>query len=84
MADREEDLAAGNRSTAILFGSADIFMVALLQGLFLLTMLATRESGSPYLPAYYSGLAIALGAGRQSDLASPQPGPEGLLLGFQR
>ncbi len=59
MADREEDLAASNRSTAILFGSADIFMVALLQGLFLLTMLLIGIRLS--LPsAYYSGLAIAL------------------------
>lgn len=59
MADREEDLAAGNRSTAILFGSADLFMVALLQGLFLLTMLLLGIRLS-LPPAYYSGLAIAL------------------------
>lgn len=59
MADREEDLAAGNRSTAILFGSADIFMVALLQGLFLLTMLLLGIRLS-LPPAYYSGLVIAL------------------------
>ena len=58
MADREEDLAAGNRSTAILFGSADIVMVALLQGLFLLTMLLLGIRLS-LPPAYYGGLAIA-------------------------
>ncbi len=59
MADREDDRAAGNRSTAILFGSADIFMVALLQGLFLLTMLLLGLRLS-LPPAYYGGLAAAL------------------------
>ena len=59
MADREEDLAAGNRSTAILFGSADLFMVGLLQGLFLLTLLLLGIRLSLPL-AYYGGLAAAL------------------------
>ena len=58
MADREEDLAAGNRSTAILFGSADLFMVALLQGLFLLTLLLLGIRLS-LQPAYYVGLMAA-------------------------
>ena len=58
MADREEDLAAGNRSTAILFGSADLFMVALLQGLFLLTLLLLGMRLS-LQPAYYVGLMAA-------------------------
>ena len=58
MADREEDLAAGNRSTAILFGSADLFMVALLQKLFLLSLLLVGALLS--LPAaYYAGLGGA-------------------------
>ena len=59
MADREEDLAAGNRSTAILFGSADLFMVGLLQGLFLLALLLVGIRLSLPL-AYYGGLAAAL------------------------
>lgn len=59
MADREEDLAAGNRSTAILFGSADLLMVGLLQGLFLLTLLLLGIRLSLPL-AYYGGLAAAL------------------------
>ena len=59
MADREEDLAAGNRSTAILFGSADLFMVGLLQGLFLLTLLLLGIRLSLPL-AYYGGLTAAL------------------------
>ena len=59
MADREEDLAAGNRSTAILFGSADLLMVGLLQGLFLLTLLLVGIRLSLSL-AHYGGLAVAL------------------------
>lgn len=59
MADREEDLEAGNRSTAILFGSADLSMVALLQGLFLLAMLLLGIRLT-LAPAYYGGLAVAL------------------------
>lgn len=60
MADRAEDLAAGNRSTAILFGSADLLVVASLQGLFLLAMLLVGlrlQLGWPY----GAGLAMALG-----------------------
>lgn len=60
MADREDDLAAGNRSTAILLGSADLLVVAALQGLFLLAMLLVGirlDLGPPY----YGGLAVALG-----------------------
>ena len=58
MADRKEDLVVGNRSTAILFGTADLFMVALLQGLFLLslTLLGLRLG---LASAYYVGLALA-------------------------
>jgi len=36
MCDRDDDLKAGIKSTAILFGEIDLFMVAMLQGLFLL------------------------------------------------
>ena len=58
MADRQEDLAAGNRSTAILFGTADLFMVGFLQGLFLLALLllGTQLALSP---PYYAGLIAA-------------------------
>ena len=38
MADREDDLKIGVKSTAILFGDADKLMVGLLQALFILTM----------------------------------------------
>ncbi len=59
MADREEDLAAGNRSTAILFGDADLLMVASLQGLFLATLLLVGLHLALPL-AYYGGLMAAL------------------------
>lgn len=39
MADRDDDRRAGIRSTAILFGDADVFIVSLLQCLFLMAML---------------------------------------------
>ncbi len=38
MADREDDLKIGVKSTAILFGDADKFVIAILQFLFILTM----------------------------------------------
>ncbi len=43
MADRDDDLKAGVRSTAILFGQADVFVVAILQALFLLALLLAGE-----------------------------------------
>jgi len=43
MADRADDLKAGIRSTAILFGQADVFVVAILQALLLLALLLVGE-----------------------------------------
>jgi 4-hydroxybenzoate polyprenyltransferase len=59
MADRTEDLRIGVRSTAILFGAADLFIIFLLQ-LALVTglVLAGREAG---LGGWYQA-AVALGA----------------------
>lgn len=46
MADREDDQKIGVRSTAILFGSADLFIISLMQVTLLLGLfLAGRESG---------------------------------------
>lgn len=58
MCDRDDDLKAGIKSTAILFGELDLFMVALLQGLFLVGLLfigQQLELGWPW----YAGLGIA-------------------------
>lgn len=43
IADRAEDRRAGIRSTAILFGDADVFVISLLQLLFLLALLLVGE-----------------------------------------
>lgn len=51
MVDREEDIKAGARSTAILFADADLVIIGILMGSFLLTMLlvGTRSAlGWPY------------------------------------
>ncbi len=58
MADREHDLEIGVKSTAILFGDADLFMVSLLQVLLLLGLILIGQvtgRGSWYL----AGVAIA-------------------------
>jgi 4-hydroxybenzoate polyprenyltransferase len=59
MVDRDDDLRAGAKSTAILFGDLDLVVVGILQGSFLLAMamLAGRaELGG----AYWAGFAVAL------------------------
>ena len=51
MVDRDDDLRAGAKSTAILFGDADLAAIALLQGGFVLAMLFTGQRaglGTPY------------------------------------
>ncbi|WP_338015436.1 4-hydroxybenzoate octaprenyltransferase [Dyella acidiphila] len=60
MVDRDEDLKAGARSTAILFGDADLMIIGVLMGTFLtaMVMVGTRAHlGWPYW------LAVALAAG---------------------
>jgi 4-hydroxybenzoate polyprenyltransferase len=59
MADRDEDLRIGVRSTAILFGTADLFIIFLLQvALVLGLLLAGREAG---LGGWYQA-GVAMGA----------------------
>lgn len=60
MADREDDLKVGVKSTAILFGDADRLMVGLLQGLVLLGLLLVGRQLALATP-YYIGLLAALG-----------------------
>lgn len=60
MADREDDLKAGIKSTAILFGDMDRLIIGCLQGLFLLAMfLLGRQLGLAW-PYYLSLLGAAL------------------------
>ncbi|WP_207905922.1 4-hydroxybenzoate octaprenyltransferase [Aestuariirhabdus litorea] len=61
MVDRDDDLKAGIKSTAILFGEADNLMILILQGfsLLVLVMVAARlELGAPFYAAL--GAAAAL------------------------
>ncbi|WP_251358491.1 4-hydroxybenzoate octaprenyltransferase [Kangiella sp. TOML190] len=58
MVDREDDIQLGLKSTAILFGEADLVLVALIQALFLggMVLVGQRLELSLY---YYAGVALA-------------------------
>lgn len=58
MADREEDLQVGVNSTAILFGTADVFIVTLLQIVFLLGLLLTGATAKLGI-WYFASLGVA-------------------------
>lgn len=60
MVDREDDLRVGVKSTAILFGDADRFMIGVLQGLLIVDLiLVGRAAGLG--PWYYAGVTGAAG-----------------------
>jgi 4-hydroxybenzoate polyprenyltransferase len=58
MVDREDDLRVGAKSTAILFGDADLAILGLLMISFLLTMLLVAQRGH-LPPIYFAGVGIA-------------------------
>ena len=60
MVDRDEDLKAGAKSTAILFGDADVPILGLLIGTFLLAMLFVGQRAQLPWP-YWLGLLAAAG-----------------------
>jgi 4-hydroxybenzoate polyprenyltransferase len=60
MVDREDDLKAGAKSTAILFGDADLPILGVLMGTFLLAMLFVGQRATLGWP-YWLGLLIAAG-----------------------
>jgi len=60
MVDREDDLKAGAKSTAVLFGDADLPILAVLMGSFLLTMLFVGQRAALGWP-YWLSLAVAAG-----------------------
>ena len=60
MADREDDLKVGVKSTAILFGNADRLIIGLLQALLLFDLILIGRTADLGL-FYYCGLAIATG-----------------------
>jgi 4-hydroxybenzoate polyprenyltransferase len=59
MVDREDDLAVGIKSTAILFGRYDVLITGLLMGLMSLALLGTGLWLGLYWP-WYAGLLIAV------------------------
>ena len=60
MVDREDDLKAGAKSSAILFGDADLPILGVLMGTFLLTMLFVGQRAALGWP-YWLGLLVAAG-----------------------
>lgn len=60
MVDREDDLEAGAKSTAILFGDADLMAQGVLYGSFLITMALLGQRAQLGVN-YYAGLAVAAG-----------------------
>ena len=58
MVDREDDLRAGSKSTAILFGDADLVALGILYGGFLVTMLLLGRRAELGVN-YWTGLAVA-------------------------
>ena len=60
MVDREDDLRAGSKSTAILFGDADLVALAILYGGFFVAMFLLGQRSGLGLN-YWAGLAVAAG-----------------------
>jgi 4-hydroxybenzoate polyprenyltransferase len=62
MADREDDLRIGVKSSAILFGEADRVIIAVLQSLLILTLVLVGTQAGLGWP-YYLGVGLATGLG---------------------
>ena len=62
MVDRDDDLRAGAKSTAILFGEFDLIAQGVLYALFVIALVCIGLRATPPLaPTYYVGVAIATG-----------------------
>ena len=62
MVDRDDDLRAGAKSTAILFGEADLVAQGVLYALFIIALVFVGLRATPPLaPAYDFGIAVAAG-----------------------
>lgn len=75
MADREDDLQAGIKSTAILFGDMDLLMIGCLQAMFLLALwlLAGRlDLGWPFAAALLGTAALFAWQFRHAGSREPQ------------
>ena len=58
MVDRDDDIRVGAKSTAILFGDADLPIIGVLMLTFLLAMLLVAQRGHLHWP-YFAGLGVA-------------------------
>jgi 4-hydroxybenzoate polyprenyltransferase len=82
MADREEDLRIGVKSTAILFGKTDLFMITLLQIVLLLAMILI--GGVAKLGGWYMlGVGAVFGLMVHQRLLIRHREPHRCLLAFQ-
>ena len=60
MVDREDDLALGIKSTAILFGDSDRHIIGIIQGMLLVCLLMIGHQAG-LGPFYYAGVLVAAG-----------------------
>jgi 4-hydroxybenzoate polyprenyltransferase len=82
MADREDDRAAGVRSTAILFGSADLFIIVLLQASLIVgLLLAGQEAGLGIW--YQAGVGIGAALLASQSWMIREREPEACLRAFR-
>ena len=81
MVDRKDDIKIGVKSTAILFGDADKIIIALFQGMFLLTLLIIGQKAQ--LGQYfYTGVFIALLLSIFQQFLIKDRVPEKCMMGF--
>jgi len=81
MADREDDLKVGVRSSAILFGRFDVPVIAVLMGLFAAGLVLFGLRFLPE-PAWFAGVAIAFGLLQQQLWRIRQRAPEACFKAF--
>ena len=81
MADREDDMFAGIKSTAILFGDDDLVIIGILQFSFLLVMLLVGSQSEMSL-SYYIGLFVAAVLSIYQQKLAKDKEPAHCLLAF--
>lgn len=81
MADREDDLVAGVKSTAVLFGDDDLKILAILQLAFLLVMVMIGKQLA-LSSVFYLGLLVMLGLFVYQQFISRRREPQACLQAF--
>jgi 4-hydroxybenzoate polyprenyltransferase len=81
MADREDDLLAGVKSTAVLFGDDDLKILAILQIAFLLVLLMIGKQLA-LSSVFYLGLLVMLGLFVYQQFISRKREPQACLHAF--